>query len=244
MKKIFVLFLGVSLMVLNTGCFDVIEEVFLNKDGSGKYLITMDMSAMFSDPFTKGMMEEAIKGQEGGETMNMEKDTIVYFKDMAEAADLTAEEQKLIEKAAVKMTMSEKKQQMLINMEIPFASVEDINKIGKVLERVGADQQVGGGMMGGGMMTGNTALFAFKKGTLTRLPAPKLSEESQTDENMEMMKMFLGSAKYKTIYHLPGKVKKSSIQGAEVDGNTVVVSNSLLDMMDGKVKVEGAIKFK
>lgn len=243
MKKFFALILGASLMFLNTGCFDIVEEVFLNKDGSGKYLVTMDMSSLFTDSFMKGMLEEALKEQEGA-SASMEKDTVIYFKDMPEADELSREELKLIEKAVVRMTMSDKKQQMLINMEMPFSNIEDVNKITKVMEKIGADQQMGGGMMGGGMMTGSSALFAFKKGTLTRLPAPKMSEEAKTDENLEMMKMFLGDAKYKTIYHLPGKVKKAKIEGAEVDGSTVTVTSSLLDMIDGKVKVDGEIKFK
>lgn len=44
MKKIVALILGAGLLFLNTGCFDIVEEVFLNKDGSGKYLVTMDLS--------------------------------------------------------------------------------------------------------------------------------------------------------------------------------------------------------
>ncbi|MDX1940530.1 MAG: hypothetical protein SFU99_08260 [Saprospiraceae bacterium] len=243
MKKIFVLLLGASLIMFNTGCFDIVEEVFLNKNGSGKYLVTMDMSGLFKDPFMKGMMKESLEQQEGG-SANLEKDSVIYFKDMPEADELSAEEQKLIENAVIKMTMSEKQEKMLVNIEIPFANVEDMTKISKVLEKVGADTQVAGGMMGGGMMNGSAASFLLKNKTLTRLPAPKMSEEAKTDENMEMMKMFLGQATYKTIYHLPGKVKKAGIPGAEVDGSTVTVTNSLLDMMDGKVKVDGDIKFK
>ncbi|MBK7870107.1 MAG: hypothetical protein IPJ74_05160 [Saprospiraceae bacterium] len=237
------MFLGASLIILNTGCFDIVEEIFLNKNGSGKYLVTMDMSSMFTDPFMKGMIQESLEQQEGGDT-NMEKDTVIYFKDMPEAEELSAEEQKLIENAVIKMKMSEKEEKMLVNIEIPFANVEDMTKISKVLEKVGADQQVAGGMIGGGMMNGSAAAFMLKNKTLTRLPAPKLSEESKTDDNMEMMKMFLGEAKYKTIYHLPGKVKKAGISGAEVDGSTVTVTNSLLDIMDGKAKLDGDIKFK
>lgn len=242
MRKIFVLLLSASLFTL-TGCFDIVEEVFLNKNGSGKYLITMDMSSMFSDSFMKGMMEEALAEQNGGAAGEMEKDTVIYFKDISEEADLTTAEAKLIENATMKMNMSQKNEKMLVVMEFPFQDVKDLAEIMKIADKVGADENMGGGMMGGGMITSKSALFELNKKTLARLPMPKPNTE-EAEEGMEMIKMFLGGATYKTIYHLPGKVKKTNIPGAEVDGNTVTVEASLLEMIDGKSKIDGTIKFK
>ncbi len=243
MKKILVLLLGASLTLL-TSCFDIVEEVFLNKDGSGKYHITMDMSGLFTDPLMKGMMEEALKQQAGADELGaLEKDSIIYFKDLPEAADLSADEKKTLENMLMRMTMSESKKQMLVRIEYNFKKVDDINKMSKVLAKVGADQQLGGGMPGGGLMSGESANFSWKKGALKRLPMA-IKAPAEMDENMEMMKMFLGSASYKTIYHLPGKAKKVTIPNATLDGSTVTIENKMLDVMDGKVKMDGEIKFK
>lgn len=243
MRKILVLLLLAGSTLL-TGCFDIVEEIFLNKDGSGKYHITMDMSGLFSDPMMKGMMEEALKQQtEADPEAALEKDSIVYFKDMPEAEDLAAEDKKVLENLIMRMTMSESKKQMLIRLEYDFKKVDDIQKMSAVLQKVGADQQIGGGMPGGGLLSGEAASFSWKKGLLKRLPVT-MKAPDQADENMEMMKMFLGEADYKTIYHLPGKVKKADIPNAIIDGNTVTVTNGILDLMDGKVKVDGNIKFK
>lgn len=243
MKKILILLLGAS-MTLLTGCFDIVEEVFLNKDGSGKYHITMDMSGLFTDPFMKGMMEDALKQQAGADAEGeLEKDSVVYFKDLPEAADLSAEDQKILENMLMRMTMSESKKQMLIRIEYDFNKVDDINKMSKVLAKVGADQQLGGGMPGGNFMSGESANFTWKKGLLKRLPV-EMSASKEMDESMEMMKMFLGSASYKTIYHLPGKAKKVTIPNATIEGTIVTVENKMLDMMDGKAKLDGEIKFK
>ncbi len=245
MRKIFALLLGVSLITL-TGCFDIIEEVFVSRDGSGKYLVTMDMSSMFTDPFMKGMMEEAMAEQSGGESLEMEKDTTIFFKEMAKDADLTASEKQLIEKALMKMTMSEESGQMLVTMEFPFKDVKDLEKIMEIAQKTGANDQMSGGMMGGGGMMPNTsALFEFSKKKLSRLPMPKMEQSTaEEDENMEMMKMFLGTASYKTIYHLPGKVRKTDIPNATIDGNMVIVESSLLDMMENKAKTDGTIRFR
>ena len=59
MRKLTMLLLGLSLMSL-TSCIDMLEELYLNKDGSGTYNITFDMSGLFSDPMMKGMLEEMI----------------------------------------------------------------------------------------------------------------------------------------------------------------------------------------
>ncbi len=244
MKKFFVLLLGASLMFLTTGCFDMVEAFFVNADGSGKYSLTMDMSRLFTDPFMKSMMEQSLR-EEGAE-VDMEKDTTVYFRDMPGAEDLTAAERKLIENAVMKVTMSEQRQQMMIVMDVPFANIQDMDKVNKVMEKLNADQQMSGGILGGGLISGKSALFSFKKGTLTRLPAPKSAavDPAEEDPGMTMIKMMLGDAKYTTIYHLPGKVKKASMPGAKLDGNTVTVVHPLLDVMDEKVKTEGSIKFK
>jgi len=49
-------------------------------------------------------------------------------------------------------------------------------------------------------------------------------------KTFEMMKMFLGTAKYKTIYNLPSRVKKTKIANAKINGNTVTVENSMLEI--------------
>ena len=55
--------------------------------------------------------------------------------------------------------------------------------------------------------------------------------------------MFLGTAKYKTIYNLPNRIKKTKIPNGKIDGNTLTVENSMLDILEGKAKLDGEISF-
>lgn len=142
MRKILVLLLLASTTLLS-GCFDIVEEIFLNKDGSGKYHVTMDMSGLFSDPMMKGMVEEALKQQSGTTTMAMEKDSIIYFKDLKQAEELSTEEKKVLENILMRMTMSESKKQLLIRIEYNFNQVDDIKKMNEIFQKIGADQQLG-----------------------------------------------------------------------------------------------------
>ncbi len=68
--------------------------------------------------------------------------------------------------------------------------------------------------------------------------------DEMDEESMQYLKMFLSNAKIKTTYHLPGKVKKSTIPNAVIDGKIVKVENSFLDILEQKVKVDGYIKYK
>lgn len=242
MKKMMLALVSGILMFGLTACFDITEEVHLNRDGSGKYAINVDMSGMFKDPFMKGMVAESLQ-QQGGEA-NMEKDTVIYFKDEPKLAEMDPQDRKVLEKVVMNMVMSESQEKMMITMSLPFSDISEINQMTQALQKMDTGGDMGN-FLGNGMMTspGGAASFSLAKGKLKRavLPVPDKMEE---DENMAFMKMFLESANYKTVYHLPGKVKKATFQNAEVSGNTVTVTTPLLDVVEGKAKIDGEIKFK
>ena len=79
----------------------------------------MDMSSMLTDPFMKGMMEEALADQNGGNTAEaeMEKDTMFHFRELGDEVELSAREAALIADAKAKMSMSQKEGKMLVTME-------------------------------------------------------------------------------------------------------------------------------
>lgn len=253
MKKwMFLLVFTCSLFL--TSCINILEEVFLNRDGSGKYSLTMDMSEMMSNPMMMGALKEAAEdAPEGTMPEKLEKDTVMYFTSMAKPGQLTAEEARLLKDVNMKMSMSESKGKMFITIDMPFKHIDQLAEISKVMQKLqpeeGEDQSAGpfGGMGTFGGMTSTEKQFELKKNTLVRLPAAAqagMMKEMFGEEQMEMAKMLFSSAKYETVYHLPGKVKKAKINGAVVDGNTVTVSNGFLDILEGKAKFEGEIKYK
>lgn len=235
-----------------TSCINMLEEVFLNRDGSGKYLITMDMGELMSNPMMKGALQET--AEEGGAPKELEKDTVIRMIDMAQPGLLTAEEINLAKGMEMRMHMSESKGEMTIVLDMPFKNIDDLAKIGEIMQKIkpqegdeSADPLGGAGMLGG--MTSTQKQFEVSKNTFTRLPvAAQMDMMKQMfggdGEEMEMVKMLFGSATYKTVYHMPGKVKKAKIDGAKIEGNTVTVSNTFLDIMEGKAKLDGQIKFK
>jgi hypothetical protein len=246
MRRFFLLLVSSSLFFL-TGCLEVLEEVYLNQNGSGKYLVTMDMSELFSDPMLKGMINDAAKKETGkAEDAPLEVDSVMYFRNEPQFKELSKEDQALIQDVTIKMKASESKGEMIIQLDFPFKNLEEFKKMNEVMAKIKTDDAGGGAgsMMGNGMLGTQGAQFELSKRVLTRLPAPPMKDLFGDDDQMAMVKMFFEGASYTTVYHLPGKVKKTDIANATVDGKTVTVENSFLDILEGKTDMAGEIKFK
>ncbi|MBX2871006.1 MAG: hypothetical protein KTR30_02875 [Saprospiraceae bacterium] len=246
MKRFWTLLLGSSLLFL-TSCFDIIEEIHLKKNGSGKYIVTTDMSGLMSDGFMKQALEEAMKSEGGDMKMNlMDMDSSFTFASAPEAAELPAADRKLLEKVVISMKGSEKEEILQMGMTVNFDSFEDMERIAAVMKKVSKDGEgLGGGLMGGGQFSDFSNMFSMKKKKLfSRTGTSQPLDGLIQDDMKEMMSMMLAGASYKTIYNMPGKVKKSSIPASEIDGKTVTVEHPMLDVINQKVKIDGDIKFK
>ncbi|MCB0556537.1 MAG: hypothetical protein KDD02_23535 [Phaeodactylibacter sp.] len=237
MRRIIFFLLAGSLLFL-TSCIETLEEVYLNKNGSGKYSITFDMSEFMSNPMMKGMLEEAAKGEGMDSGLNLENmDTIIHLGNEPGAGEA-------MKKALLHLTMNEAQGKFVLNMSLPFDNVGQIDQFFKELNEQGAGSGASS-MAGGTSMFMPGGLFEFSKKKLTRKKAEQAGQnELLAGEEGEFVKMFFASGTHKTVYYLPGTVKKTSIDGAVVDGKTVTVERPLLDMMEGKVGLEGEIRFR
>jgi len=252
MKKLLYLLVGFCLITM-TSCIDIVEEMFLKKNGSGKYVITMDMSALM-EAGTKEMLEGMMKEnqEEGAEDLSIptEMDSIMYFSDAPDSIRRKFTHPEILEKIYVHTIMSEKKEEMIIKFAIDFDKVKEIDYFLEDLDKLQGDNQLTGGLGaaggGGGFFPSASSaknLFKLAKRKFTRLPAEQ-PEETMNEEDMQMAKMFFADAKYKAIYHFPGKIKKTTMKNAMIDGKTLTMESPLIDIMEGKAALEGDICFK
>ncbi|MEZ4985480.1 MAG: hypothetical protein R2795_10660 [Saprospiraceae bacterium] len=239
--------LVIALAFVTTSCFDMLEDVRVNQDGSGVYSLTFDMSSMMSDAFMGEMMKSSLKEQMGRETLEM--DSLLSFDALLEGSEvsLTQAEQRLLEKAEMRMQMSESKSLAKIVTSFPFASMDELNDFQETFEKINAsgDPTGMGGMFGGGITS--STRFAMNGRTLSRTVDPGNATdmlESIDEETMDMMKMFMEDATFVATYYLPGKVSSSSIANSVVDGKTVTVSYKFLDILEKMPNTGGEIKFK
>lgn len=254
MKRLsLIIILGISLM--STSCIHIIEELFLAKNGSGRYEVTVDMSGIMVDGGLRnlGQMLNGMGGEEGGsmpdinldEMGPIEMDSMIYFKNApAEFADML-EDKKAFENASVRIKMSKAEEKAFFTLAVDFEDIKEIESLFKQLNSLAEDNPMASGMMGGENPFQRTKYFNASKKTIERLPTPGLSKELLENEQMAMLKMFLTAGTYKMIYHLPGKVKTVSDSRAIINGKDVELSYPLMDWLGGEVKETGhTIKFK
>ncbi len=238
MKRNIILLLVLCSFLL-TGCIETLEEIYLNKDGSGKYSITFDMSEFFGNPMMKGLIEEAAQEEGVDSTFALgEVDTVMM---LGQGADAEA----VMGRVAMRMQMSDSMGTFVMNMSFPFDDVSEIAQFYEEFSKEGAGAEAAMPMGGGGNLFMPGGKFSFKKKKLIREASEAQgASEMLEGEDGEFAKMFFADGTHTTIYHLPGKVKNVTIEGAEIDGKTVTVERPLLEMMEGKSNLEGEIRFK
>ena len=201
-----------------TSCFEITEEVSVNKDGSGNYISTinatklseqMQMLAAFD---TTGEMIPKLK-------YSLDSTFAETFKKYAKIKGISN----------VKVDTSEA---YIYKVSMDYKDVKALNEVVN-LDKKGVERQ---------------DLYDWKKGQLTRkdvalnLDDMKMEDESQK----EMAKSMLDGMKYTIIFNLPGKVQKSMNKEAKISSNkkTVTLACNLLDVMDKKVSLGNEVKYK
>ena len=244
MRKLNILILVLAVFSLQS-CFDVVEKISINKNGSGAYQLSYDFSSMMSNGMMKEMMKQSMESEDGplGDMMvngSIEVDTVINFSDSPMAADMGADMPEVMKKAKMTMSMSEAQGVFKMVMSLDFDKVSDIAEFHKALQGAGDAQQ------GFGSIMPATGLFELNKNTLIRKPIDMAAanQAMEGNEEMAMMKMMMTGATYKTIYEFPKKVKSTSIKEAEVGKKTVTVTRDFLEILEGKGDLAGKIKFK
>src|SRR3989338_591509 len=232
-RKFLILSLGVSTLALSS-CLDIVEELFLNKDGSGTYVLSYDMSAMLSDPTMKAMLEGMMEGDSSGMDYLSDKDTLIRLSQEELMATSNPDFWKNFQ---MHIDVNQAKGVFKVEMKLPFSDVKDIDYFSKNIASLSETE--GGSFAGFGELLPGGTVYELSKGSITRL-APE-NFEAPSEEDLGMIEMFFGSATYTSIYHLPGKVSKAKMEGSKIDGSTVSVTYPLMDVIQGKAKLEGSI---
>ena len=218
MKKLINFLLLVATVLSVSSCFEITEEVTVNKNGSGNYISTIDASKlseqmqMLAAFDTTGEMVPKLK-------YSLDSTFSETFKKYAKIKGISN----------VNVDTSKP---YIYKVSMDFKDMDVLNEVVN-LDKKGADRQ---------------NLYAWKKGQLSRkdfalnLDDMKMEDDSQK----EMAKSMLEGMKYTIIFNLPGKVKKSTNKEAIIGDNkkTVTLACSLLDVMDKKVSLGNEVNYK
>ena len=114
--------------ILLVGCFETTQEVTINKDGSGMFTNTTDLSNMI-----------ALIKQMGGDEANkmLNTDTTISLTGVADSiAGLTAEQRGIVNKGTMKLTLNTQDEKLLVKLDFPFKKLSDVELLKQILPKL------------------------------------------------------------------------------------------------------------
>ncbi len=257
-----ILFAAVILGLI--GCKGFTEKLAIQADGSGQYSYHIDMSNLLDKDFlgfiVPLMMQEMGEEIDLGDSENLAEDLMKEitgknnididstFQFGSGPDKLTSQfkHPQITSKAELHVKLSLAEEIATAELTLPFKSFGDIDLFWDDVKNMASKTDKADPKMLQALTRG-TDLVNMTKNKLIRKPIELKNEELEELRKGEMysvMKMIFGAANYNLEYEFPGKVKKSTIEGSEISGNKVTASYNLLDVIEGREKLDGMIKFK
>lgn len=223
MKRLFFVFTIACSFAL-TSCFNIIEEVAINRNGSGTYRNTIDMSQMMG--MVAAFMPDSVRQMTG----EMEKGMTSSLGDLKGIKGISN-------------VSSTSEGDFIYSISYTFDNTNALNKAitaskkgDKFLGAMGSSYDIKGKKL-------------YRKTVLN----PSEESEMFGDEEFDMEELqgimgMLNSPTYKIVYHLPKKVKKLKVEGTEAkyekDANRVEIEYDLLKMISDKnVNIDHFVKY-
>ena len=251
MKKAASLFI-ITCCILLGGCFETTQDLTVNKDGSGIFTNTTDLSNMIA--FIKQMGgDEADKMQD--------TDTTISLTGVADSiAGLTADQKRIVNKGTMKLTLNMQNEKLLVKLNFPFERLTDVELLKDVLPKLsvsalkklpGGDQKPAGT---GGADSSTIKTFdnffddTFSKKIISRTLNKAKYATAADNEFMKSIQQMSGMGspvKVNYVINLPRPAKK--VQGKSVklsdDKKKVTVSVTSDDFFDDPSKFEYRIEY-
>ncbi len=216
MKKIIRILIFASISFTATGCLDIIEEVILNKDGSGTYVSSFDITKL-------------------ADTYSIVDSTGQMMKGTKKTLDSTFEvlKNKIISINGVSAAYLDKSEKNVIKLRLNFT---DINVLNKVLDQ---DKEDVGEK---NLYSQSKGKLTRKEGGINSLIG---DIGGHGEEDKSMMSPFLADMKYRIIYHLPAAVKKMTNEDATLsnDKKTVTLEVTVEDVKEKRKTLSNEIKY-
>jgi hypothetical protein len=217
MKKIFLMLLTTVSLLAMTGCFDITEEITVNKDGSGVYMSKIDATKMeeqlqlFASIDTTGQMIPKLK-HDLDSSFASAWDTYKNVKGISN----------------VKVDTSKP---YIYIVTLNYANVDALNTA------LAKDKAVGQQKL---------YSWEKGKIARQDIPLNMNDMKTDDESQKEMMKSFLKDMKYTIIFHLPNNIKDNSNKAAILseDKKTVTLEANLLDITEDKVKLGTQVTYK
>ena len=251
MKRSISLFI-VTCCILLVGCFETTQEVTINKNGSGVFTNTTDLSNMIA----------LLKQMGGDEASKMQNtDTTISLTGAADSiAGLTAEQRRIVNKGTMKLTLNMQDEKLLVKLDLPFEKLSDVGLLKEILPKlsVSALKKLPGGdqVPAGAADADSSKIKTFdnfyddtiSKKLISRTLNKTKYATAAGDEFMKSLQQMSGMGSPITvnyIINLPRPAKKVEGKAVRLSGDKkkVTVSVTSDDFFDDPSKFEYRIEY-
>jgi hypothetical protein len=251
MKKFFS-YLVVSCCIVFIGCFETTQEITINKNGTGVFSNTTDLSNML------GLLKQ-MGGEEAEKMEN--KDTTILLKGAADSIPgLTNEQKDIVNAGKMKLLLNMKDEKLLVKLDFPFQKLSDVQMLKGILPGLsvsalkklpGANQVPAGG---GDSDSSKVKTFdSYFDDVISEKIISKTLNKSRyataaDDEFMKSLQQMSGMGspvKVNYVINLPKKAKRVEGKAAQLSDNKkkVTVSVTSDDFFNDPSKFEYRIEY-
>jgi hypothetical protein len=230
MKKNLIAIAFLSLFL--TGCLNITEEIFLEKNGSGRYVSTLDMSKMKE---MLDMVKAFAPDSTGSNEMDLSK--------LDSISDMLGDFSGI---PGITNIKKEKKDENTYIVSFDFKDIASLNEAMKRKNKKDSIQTAGDFFsFTPGQFTCNDTSLSGINDAMKGLSGEQASNDSVAMA-MTMMKGMMGDMKYTSIYHFPGKVTSYSNKLATLseDGKTLTLVLNLFDESQQNKTLQNKIQYK
>lgn len=250
-----------SLFLLATlslsGCFDILEELWLNKDQSGRYELTVTMGA---GPMANMIQLAQKKTNDSLIALGQPPrpmDTMIYLTNLPDSIQRRLPYPEVLKNLEIQLKMEKG---IKFHFRYGFSHLDSLYQLWETMAAIETMQQDSAikkskildfpEMINMQKMLGGTPVMALKGKDFRRDLSPKTDETMQgmgemfSDMEEPMMRMMMRNRTYELKFHLPRKVKSVSNAGYETDGKDVRAKFPLTDVMKDRSKLECKILMK
>lgn len=260
------IFLTLIVLLGLSSCSQMTEEIYIEKNGSGEYVMYSDMVAgakvmaeqmflMFEQLDTTGEMSAKIEENKEQNMQNMidemvwkdfpnEIDSVSNFYEMYRDSFKTKEQIEFSKRTNFFMKGS--REEGFINSGIRFKFNKNEN-LGDFFQIMGEmyDKDEGASPMGPiGSPSDMGIGYSISKKRIARTSDKSNSSPPPSSEDMEMMEKFMTDSKFKTIIHTKRKIKSVVGDGlVSKEDYKVIFEYDLLDLMNHSISSDFEILF-
>lgn len=249
MKRLALSFFAACTLLL-AGCFENIQEVTIQEDGSGTFTSTIEMSALIS------MAKQMGGGKDLADKADKAIDSTISMSNMADSMEnLSPEEKAMVKSGTLHLNMNMEQEKFVTSLNFPFGDVKSVGPLsalsGKVMSETMKDK-MGGGEDAEAMPATSSIddyfVTVYANGLITRTLNKEKYATAESDEFMKGMKEAgsMGLTMKSTyIINLPRPAAKAEGKNVVLseDKKKVTIKGDIDDFFDDPSKLEFRIEY-